>query len=59
MRQFLAMLGLLFVLAIGLVGGLTLGHYSTLDEIIFEVVEDEIVPSVQEGSQAMLNVLNR
>ncbi len=59
MRPFLAMLGLLFVLAIGLVGGLTLSHYSTLDEIIFEVMEEELVPSVQEGSQAMLNVLKR
>jgi len=57
MRRFIAMLGFLFVLAVGLAGGLALSHYYALDERIFEVLEDGLVPSLQDGSHAILSVL--
>ena len=58
MRQFFAMLGLLFVLAVGVAGGLALSHYYALDERIFEVFEDELIPSLQNASHTALKVLN-
>ena len=59
MRQFLAMLGLLFVLAVGVAGGLALSHYYGLDEKVFEVLENDITPSVQNTSHVWLNALKR
>lgn len=54
MRNFLAALGLLFVLAIGVAGGIAASHYYELDERIFGEEEKQLGAPMQE--RLMFNV---
>ena len=58
MRNLLPTLRLLFVLAVGVAGGVAMSHYYAVDEAIFEVIEDQLLPSLQDAAQVALDVLN-